>query len=52
MYHVSAQGIDERAINVHYYYYYADPQTEILCHSDPLTDPVCYTDPQTDPMSH
>ena len=23
MYHVSAQGIDERMINVHYYYYNA-----------------------------
>ena len=23
MYHVSAQGIDERMINVHYYYYYS-----------------------------
>ena len=22
MYHVSAQGIDERMINAHYYYYY------------------------------
>ena len=22
MYHVSAQGVDERRINVHYYYYY------------------------------
>ena len=22
MYHVSAQGIDERMINVHYYYYH------------------------------
>ena len=22
MYHVTAQGIDERMINVHYYYYY------------------------------
>ena len=22
MYHVSAQGADERMINVHYYYYY------------------------------
>ena len=21
MYHVSAQGVDERVINVHYYYY-------------------------------
>ena len=24
MYHVSAQGVDERVINVHYYYYYYD----------------------------
>ena len=23
MYHVSAQGVDERMINVHYYYYSA-----------------------------
>ena len=22
MYHVSTQGVDERMINVHYYYYY------------------------------
>ena len=22
MYHVSAQGVDERMINAHYYYYY------------------------------
>ena len=22
MYHVSAQGVDERMINVHYYYYH------------------------------
>ena len=22
MYHVSAEGVDERMINVHYYYYY------------------------------
>ena len=22
MYHVSAQGVNERMINVHYYYYY------------------------------
>ena len=22
MYHVSTQGVDERVINVHYYYYY------------------------------
>ena len=25
MYHVSAQGVDERMINVHYYYYYCSP---------------------------
>ena len=25
MYHVSAQGVDERMINVHYYYYYIRP---------------------------
>ena len=32
MYHVSAQGIDERMINVHYYYYYYTPSmfTEIM----------------------
>ena len=24
MYHVSAQGVNERMINVHYYYYYND----------------------------
>ena len=24
MYHVSAQGVEERMINVHYYYYYLD----------------------------
>ena len=23
MYHVSTQGVDERMINVHYYYYYS-----------------------------
>ena len=23
MYHVSTQGVDERIINVHYYYYYS-----------------------------
>ena len=25
MYHVSAQGVDERMINVHYYYYFLPP---------------------------
>ena len=29
MYHVSAQGVDERMINVHYYYYY--PGDFIFC---------------------
>ena len=24
MYHVSAQGVDERIINVHYYYYFME----------------------------
>ena len=28
MYHVSAQGVDERMINVHYYYYY---YSQCLC---------------------
>ena len=33
MYHVSAQGIDERMINVHYYYYYyyRPPLTAFAC---------------------
>ena len=25
MYYVSAQGVDERMINVHYYYYHGEP---------------------------
>ena len=29
MYHVSAQGVDERMIDVHYYYYYYHLRT--LC---------------------
>ena len=29
MYHVSAQGVDERMINVHYYYYYYDMSTDV-----------------------
>ena len=28
MYHVSAHGVDERMINVHYYYYYLRERTE------------------------
>ena len=31
MYHVSAQGVEERMINVHYYYYY------ILCPVSKIT---------------
>ena len=33
MYHVSAQGVDERMINVHYYYYYicSDVKYEYTC---------------------
>ena len=29
MYHVSTQGIDERMINVHYYYYYIEMKNVI-----------------------
>ena len=29
MYHVSAQGVDERMINVHYYYYWGTADAEI-----------------------
>ena len=29
MYRVSAQGVDERMINVHYYYYYVQLQTDL-----------------------
>ena len=29
MYHVSAQGVDERMIIVHYYYYYVQLQTDL-----------------------
>ena len=28
MYHVSAQGVDERMINVHYYYYYKETRKD------------------------
>ena len=37
MYHVSAQGVDERMINVHYYYYHEtvgqSPATSHCCRS-------------------
>ena len=50
MYYVSAQGVDERMINIHYYYYYrfriyaplksnrvlmADPCTQMFSHPPP-----------------
>ena len=35
MYHVSAQGVDERMKNVHYYYYYAQNQVTLLVHVSP-----------------
>ena len=37
MYHVSAQGVDERIINVHYYYYYY----LICCCGEELILPSC-----------
>ena len=30
MYHVSAQGVDEHMINVHYYYYYPSENSVLL----------------------
>ena len=30
MYHVSAQGIDERMINVHYYYYFTHNHKQVV----------------------
>ena len=39
MYYVSAQGVDERMINVHYYYYkgkLSGPQIKILSGGDLL----------------
>ena len=37
MYHVSAQGVDEHMINVHYYYYLLQCGSQLLCHCSPLT---------------
>ena len=31
MYHVSAQGVDEHMINVHYYYYSVFATSEQIC---------------------
>ena len=33
MYHVSAQGVDEHMINVHYYYYYIVLKTTTFLYS-------------------
>ena len=46
MYYVSAQGVDERVINVHYYYYSAFSPLMYSCtHSvfSPLVDYTMYT---------
>ena len=34
MYHVSAQGVDERMINVHYYYYLHQPGNSVCVGKD------------------
>ena len=39
MYHVSAQGVDERMINVHYYYYYYMHDDDVA-----LNVPTCWAD--------
>ena len=38
MYHVSAQGVDERMINVHYYYYWFKGEQQLLDFMDWLND--------------
>ena len=38
MYHVSAQGVDERMINVHYYYYY---NNIYICHWRDIVQELC-----------
>ena len=30
MYHVNAEGVDKRMINVHYYYYYTEVYTQCM----------------------
>ena len=40
MYHVSAQGVDERMINVHYYYYYIRMCTHAHTHTHTHTPPL------------
>ena len=39
MYHVSAQGVDERMINVHYYYY----KRKFLRLDEDANDGLCKT---------
>ena len=34
MYHVSAQGVDERMINVHYYYYFQSRELRFILDSN------------------
>ena len=43
MYHVSAQGIDERMINVHYYYYYDQSTGERLALLAPSSQSYVHT---------
>ena len=38
MYHVSAQGVDERMINVHYYYYYKPVPLHFDVHGTMIQD--------------
>ena len=51
MYHVSAQGVDERMISVHYYYYLSIAVSVCICHSlgvsasHGLTPLSVFTDP-------
>ena len=51
MYHVSAQGVDEGMINVHYYYYFSravpfcQPHQQLFTHSlDTPTDMIAIPD--------
>ena len=42
MYHVSAQGVNERMINVHYYYYKDLPQRDSMVKiTQPTLYPMC-----------
>ena len=56
MYHVSAQGVDERMINVHYYYYrfriYAPLKSNRVLTADPCTQMFSSPPPPTPPTPH